>query len=396
MPLAKPIYLDNHSTTPIDPRVLEAMEPYFKDSFGNPSSDHAYGREAEKAVEAARIKTAELIGAAPEEIIFTSSATESNNLAIQGLYQIYQENHPEILTQVTEHKSVLDVCRYLERKKTRVHYLKVDPGGKIEIEDLKKAMKPEILLISIMFANNEIGTLQPIAAIGRIAKERGIFFHVDAAQAAGKLPIDVEKLGIDLLSFSSHKMYGPKGSAALYIRKKNPRVRIEPLIYGGGHEKGLRSGTLNVPAIVGFGKACEIAVKEMSQDESRIRPLRDQLKQHLMEAIPGTLLNGDPENRLYNHLNLSFPDVDSESLLESLHPRVAISSGSACTTRSKEPSYVLKAIGLPEARIHTSVRFGLGRFTTADEIRHVANFTIETVKRLQKLSPFRAVDKPAI
>ena len=388
------IYLDNHSTTPMDPRVLEAMIPFLTTQFGNAASTHhAYGREAEKAVEKSRAQVAALIGADPDEIIFTGSATESNNLALKGTAEVFQEKGRHFITQVTEHKSVLEALKEIEKKAFQGTWLKVDQTGRIEIEDLKKAAGPGTILISIMFANNEIGTIQPIEAIGKFAKERGIFFHVDAAQAAGKIPIDVEKLGLDLLSFSAHKMYGPKGIAALYLRKKNPRVRIHPLFHGGGQEKNLRSGTLNVPGIVGFGKACALAQAEMEKDAQRIRMLKDRLFQQLEKGLGGVFLNGGLEHRLNHNLNISFAGVDTQSLLEGLTEKIAVSTGSACTTEIPEPSYVLKALGIPEERIHTSIRFGLGKFTTEGEIDETIRHVSTVVRRLRKASPFTAIDK---
>jgi len=390
-----PLYMDYHATTPVDSRVLEEMIPAFQAKFGNPSSrNHPFGWEAEKLVERARGKVASLIHADPKEIVFTAGATESNNLALKGVFDVYLEKGNHLITQVTEHKSVLDTAKYLEKKGIQVTYLPVDRCGLADLDQLEKAMTGKTVLISIMAANNEIGALQPLEAIGKLAKKRGIFFHVDAAQAVGKIPIDIEKMGIDLLSFSAHKMYGPKGIGALYLRRKNPRVRLVPLLHGGGHEEGLRSGTLNVPAIAGFGKACEIAGGEMEEDGRRILKLRNRLHESILKNLPEVYLNGPPEKRLAGNLNLSFAYVDGESLLMALSDEIAVSSGSACTTATKEPSYVLKALGVREDLIHSSIRFGLGKFTTEEEVDYVAQRVAEAVKRLREISPvYRDVER---
>jgi cysteine desulfurase len=383
-----PIYMDYHSTTPVDPRVLEAMLPAFQGSFGNAASrNHPFGWEAERLVERARTQVARILHAEPKEIVFTSGATESNNLALKGVAEVYREKGDHFITQVTEHKSVLDPCKYLEKKGIRVTYLPVDSEGRVNLEDLRKAVTERTLLISVMAANNEIGTIQPLEEIGKIAKERGILFHVDAAQAVGKIPVDVEKMGIDLLSFTSHKMYGPKGVGALYVRRKNPRVRLVPFLHGGGHEGGLRSGTLNVPAIVGFGEACEIAEKERDTESVRLLQLRSRLFDAIKNRFPDVHLNGHPEKRLPGNLNLSFPYVEGESLLMGLSEEVAVSSGSACSSASVEPSYVLKSLGIGEALIHSSIRFGLGRFTTEEEVDYTAKKVAEMVSRLREISP---------
>lgn len=382
--------MDYHATTPLDPRVLAAVTACLSETYGNASSKHhPYGWEAEALVKKARAEAAKLIGAQPDEILFTSGSTESNNTAIKGIFEIYREKGSHIITQATEHKSVLDVCKFLEARGARVTYLKVDSGGRIRLEELKKTLTPETILISVMFANNEAGTIQPVREIGALAKERGVFFHVDAAQAAGKIPIDVNEIGVDLLSWSAHKMYGPKGIGALYVRKRRPRVRMAPLLHGGGQENNLRSGTLNVPGIVGLGKACEIARKEMAQDAERIGKLRDRLHAELKEALEDVYLNGDPERRLYNNLNLSFGGVDSESLLMALNEHVAVSTGAACAGGSTEPSYVLKALGIPEERIQSSLRFGLGKFTTEEEMTQTVRHVVQTVKRLRQISPLK-------
>ncbi|MSR78315.1 MAG: aminotransferase class V-fold PLP-dependent enzyme [Candidatus Omnitrophica bacterium] len=392
--MKKPIYLDCHSTTPMDPRVIRVMSQALKETFGNAAStEHRFGQAAEALVEKNRKSVADLIHAHPEEIIFTSGATESNNLAIKGIFEIYHDKGSHIVTQVTEHKSVLDTCRYLETKSAQVTYLKVDSRGSINLQELEKTITRQTILISIMMANNEIGTRHPIEKIGALAKSRGIFFHVDAAQTAGKIPIDVQKMGIDLLSFSGHKMYGPKGIGALYVRRQNPRVRLAPLLHGGGHEHGLRSGTLNVPAIVGFGKACEIAKREMKADALRIQKLREEFYAILNHELDGISLNGHPKERLHGNLNLSFEGTSSAELLRLLSDHLAVSTGSACATKSPEPSYVLKAVGIAETQLHSSIRFGLGRFTTRAEIHEAARRIIEAVKKVRKASPFYRVQK---
>ncbi len=380
--------MDYHATTPVDPRVLEAMQPYFLQEFGNAASrTHAFGWAAEKRVEAARAEVAHFIGAELKEIVFTSGATESNNMALKGVFEMYREKGCHIITQVTEHKSVLDTCKYLESQGAKVTYLSVDKTGQIDLESLERAITDETILISIMFANNEIGTIQPIAKIGAIAKGKGIFFHCDAVQAAARIAIDVEKLGVDLLSLSAHKMYGPKGVGTLYVRRKNPHVRLAPLIHGGGHEWGARSGTLNVPGIIGFGKACEIAEKELSTEVKRLAALRDRLKQGIEKGLEGIHLNGHPTEKICNNLSVSFTGVEAESLLLAFSRDIAVSSGSACTSASVEPSYVLKALGLREDLIHAAIRFGLGRFNTMEEVDYAVNFVVETVKQLRTMSP---------
>ena len=387
--------MDNHATTPVDPRVVEIMIPCLTLNFGNAASQsHLFGREAEKLVEKSRAQVANLIGAGPDEIIFTSGATESNNIALKGILEVYGSEGSQIMTQRTEHKSVLDPCRYLEKKKARVTYLGVDAAGRIRIEELKKAITDQTVLISIMAANNEVGTIQPIAEIGKITKEKKIFFHVDAAQAVGKIPICVESMGIDLLSFSGHKMYGPKGVGVLYVRSRNPRVRLAPIFHGGGQEHGLRSGTLNVPGIAGLGKACEIAQQEMAEEARRLAALRDRLQKGLEKNLDGLFLNGHPVERLPHNLNLSFPGVDGDSLMTALSEAAALSSGSACASGSSEPSYVLKALGLSPERIHTSIRFGLGRFNTQEEVDFLIEKITGAVRSLRQASPRHTAFKP--
>ncbi len=382
------IYLDHHATTPLDPRVLEAMTPFLTEKFGNAASrEHAFGREAADAVEAARAQVAALIGCDESEIVFTSGATESDNLAIKGLADSRRGDRDRIVTVVTEHPAVLDSCAAVERRGgVSVLRLKVGGDGLIDPAELEASVDDRARLVSVMFANNEIGVIQDIPAIGALCKERGAIFHTDAAQAAGKVPIDVRAMDIHLLSMSAHKMYGPKGVGALYVRKRNPRVKLEPLIDGGGHERGFRSGTLNVPAIVGFGAACEIARAEMKGEAERLKSLRDRLWNGLRKRIDQVSLNGHPAKRLPGNLNVSFKFVESESLMVALEG-IAVSSGAACTTAKAEPSHVLKALGLPEDLARASVRFGLGRFTTADEIDTVIDRVATAVKKLRGLSP---------
>jgi len=389
-----PIYMDNHATTRVDPRVLDAMLPYFTEKYGNAASrNHEFGWKAEEAVETARGQIARLIHATPREIVFTSGATESDNLALKGIAEAYRAKGNHIITQATEHKAVLDTCKRLEKSGCEVTYLPVAKDGRIDLDDLRRAITPKTILISIMHANNEIGVLQPVAEIGKIAKEKSVIFHVDAAQSVGRIPIDVEKLGIDLLAISGHKIYGPKGVGALHVRRKNPRVELSPLIDGGGHERGMRSGTLNVPGIVGLGKACELCEKEMTAENERLRILRDKLKEAILSRLDGTSINGTMEHRLPNNLNLSFAGVEGDALLMGIND-VAVSSGSACTSATLEPSYVLRALGVPEDLAHSSIRFGLGRFNTEEEVDYVAGRVVETVKRLRELSPLYEAAKP--
>jgi len=396
-----PVYMDNHATTAVDPRVLDAMLPYFTEKYGNAASrNHEFGWKAEEAVEIARGQIARLIHASPREIVFTSGATESNNLAIKGVAEAHRARGNHIITQATEHKAVLDTCKRLEKYGLpagqagfEITYLPVDREGLVDLENLRRAVTPKTILISIMHANNEIGVLQPIEEIGKIAKEKKVLFHVDAAQSVGKVPVDVEKFGIDLLSISAHKLYGPKGVGVLYVRRKDPRVELAPMIDGGGHERGLRSGTLNVPGIVGLGKACEIAQKEMAEESERLRRLRDKLKDAILSRLDDTTLNGSMVHRLPNNLNLSFAGVEGDALLMGIND-VAVSSGSACTTATLEPSHVLRALGVPEDLAHSSIRFGLGRFNTEEQVDYVANRVVETVKRLRELSPLYEAAKP--
>jgi len=388
MKVQTPIYMDNHATTPVDTRVLEAMLPYFTEKFGNAASrSHAFGWESEAAVDMAREQVAKIIGASsPREIVFTSGATESDNLAIKGVAEAYKEKGDHIVTCVTEHKAVLDSCKVLEKHGYRVTYLPVDPDGLINLQRLGEAITGKTILISIMQANNEIGTIQPIKEIGRMAKERGVLFHTDATQAVGRISVDVDELGVDLLSLTAHKMYGPKGIGALYVRSSKPPVKLAPIIDGGGHERGMRSGTLNVPGIVGLGKACEIAQREMAAEAERLVGLRERLKEGIFGELDDVYVNGHLKKRLPGNLNVSFAYVEGESLLMALK-EIAVSTGSACTSASLEPSYVLRAIGVPEELAHTSIRFGLGRFNTEDEVDFTIKRVVEEVRRLRALSP---------
>jgi len=391
-----PIYMDNHATSPLDPRVLEAMMPYFTAKFGNAASrNHSFGWEAEQAVETAREQIAKLIGATAKEIIFTSGATESNNLAIKGIAEMYRERGNHIITQVTEHKAVLDTCKRLEKYGYRVTYLPVKADGLIDLEDLKRAIDDKTILVSIMAANNEIGVLQPIREIGKICHEKNVLFHTDAVQAVGKVSVNVIADNIDVLSLSGHKIYGPKGVGALYVRRRNPRVQIAAQIDGGGHERGMRSGTLNVPGIVGLGKACEIALAEMENEAAYLRGLRDRLNERLQSELDYIHVNGSMEHRLPGNLNVSFVYVEGESLLMGIND-VAVSSGSACTSATLEPSYVLKALGLGDDVAHSSIRFGLGRFNTQAEVDYVATKVIDIVKKLRELSPLYEMVKEGI
>jgi cysteine desulfurase len=391
-----PIYMDYHATTPVDPRVLEAMLPYFTDRFGNAASrNHPFGWEAEQAVDTARKQVADLIGANAKEIIFTSGATESNNLAIKGIAEMYREKGNHVITCVTEHKAVIDTCKKLEKQGCRVTYLPVQKDGRIDLGDLRAAITDRTILITIMTANNEIGVLQPIAEIGAIAKEKGILFHTDAVQAVGKVPFSVTDLKADLASLSAHKMYGPKGVGALYVRRRNPRVLLAEQINGGGHERGMRSGTLNVPGIVGLGQAAEICRLEMAAESERLRTLRDRLNEKLHANLDELYINGSMEHRLPHNLNVSFAYVEGESLLMGIND-VAVSSGSACTSASLEPSYVLKALGAGDDLAHSSIRFGLGRFTTDEEVDYVVDKLTSVVRRLREMSPLYEMAKEGI
>jgi cysteine desulfurase len=391
-----PIYMDNHATTPLDPRVLEEMLPYFTDRFGNAASrNHSFGWVAEEGVETARERIAKLVGATTKEIIFTSGATESDNLAIKGVAEMYREKGNHIITAVTEHKAVLDTCKRLEKYGYRVTYLPVQKDGLVDLDDLKRAMDDKTILVTIMAANNEIGVLQPVAEIGKLCRERGVIFHTDATQAVGKVPTDVNKQNIDVMSISGHKMYGPKGVGALYVRRKNPRVQLAAMVDGGGHERGMRSGTLNVPGIVGLGKACAIAQEEMPQESCKLAGLRNRLRDRIMGRLDETYINGTMEHRLPGNLNISFAYVEGESLLMGIND-IAVSSGSACTSATLEPSYVLKALGTGDDLAHSSIRFGIGRFNTEAEVDYVADRVIETVERLRELSPLYEMAKEGI
>jgi len=391
-----PIYMDNHATTRPDPRVIEEMMPYFGEKFGNAASrNHEFGWVAEQAVEEARERIAKLIGASTKEIIFTSGATESDNLAIKGVAEMYKEKGNHIITQAIEHKAVLDTCKRLEKYGFRVTYLPVQKDGRIDLDDLKRAMDDKTILVTIMAANNEIGVLQPIREIGALCHERGVLFHTDAVQQIGKVPFNVIQDNVDLASITGHKLYGPKGVGALYVRRKNPRVQLVAQIDGGGHERGMRSGTLNVPGIVGLGKACEIANNEMAEESKKIGALRDRLKDAIMGQLDEVYINGSMEHRLPNNLNISFAYVEGESLLMGIND-IAVSSGSACTSATLEPSYVLKALGAGDDLAHSSIRFGLGRFNTEAEVDYVAERVVETVKRLRELSPLYEMAKEGI
>ena len=391
-----PIYMDNHATTPMDPRVLEAMVPYFTGKFGNAASrNHGFGWEAEQGVEHAREQIAKLIGATAKEIIFTSGATESNNLAIKGIAEMYRERGNHIITQVTEHKAVLDTCKRMEKSGFKVTYLPVQADGLVSLDDLKAAMTEKTVLVSIMFANNEIGTVQPVAEIGKLCHERNVIFHTDGVQAIGKIPVDVQAMNIDVISLTAHKLYGPKGVGALFVRRRNPRVQISEQINGGGHERGMRSGTLNVPGIVGFGKAAEIAMAEMQAEGERQLALRLRLQKKFEDALDYVHVNGSTEHRLPGNLNMSFVYVEGESLLMGIND-IAVSSGSACTSATLEPSYVLKALGLGDDVAHSSIRFGLGRFNTEAEVDYVADKLIDVVQKLRELSPLYEMVKEGI
>ncbi len=396
MAIKLPIYMDSHATTPVDPRVLDAMLPYFTEKFGNAASrNHAFGWAAEEAVENARAQVAKLVNASPKEIIFTSGATESDNLAIKGVAEMYREKGNHIITQVTEHKAILDTCKRLEKYGYEVTYLPVEKDGRINLDDLRRAITPKTILISIMYANNEIGVIQPIAEIGKIAKEKGVFFHSDGVQAAGKIPVDVQADNLDMLSISAHKFYGPKGVGALYVRRRNPRVQLSAMIDGGGHERGMRSGTLNTTGIIGMGKAAEICQQEMAAESKRLLGLRERLRLGLEAKLDEIYINGSMVHRLPHNLNMSFAFVEGESLLMGIND-VAVSSGSACTSATLEPSYVLKALGVGEDLAHTSIRFGIGRFNTEEEVDYVVNRMVEVVSRLRELSPLYEMAKEGV
>jgi cysteine desulfurase len=391
-----PIYMDNHATTPVDPRVFEAMRPYFVEVFGNAASrNHSFGWQAEEAVEKARKQVADLIGATAKEIVFTSGATESNNLALKGVAQMYAEKGNHIITAATEHKAVLDTCKRLEKDGARITYLAVQQNGLVDLDQFRDAITDKTILVSIMYANNEIGVVQNIKEIGKIAKERGVLVHTDATQAVGKIPVNVIADNIDLASISAHKMYGPKGVGALYVRRRSPRVQLTAQMDGGGHERGMRSGTLNVTGIVGLGEAAGIAKAEMPEESKRMAHLRDKLKDRLMANLDEVYINGTMDSRLPNNLNISFAYVEGESLLMGIN-EIAVSSGSACTSATLEPSYVLKALGAGDDLAHSSIRFGLGRFNTEAEVDYVAAKVIDVVKKLRELSPLYEMFKEGI
>src|SRR5579883_1197908 len=387
------IYLDNSATTRTDPRVVEAMLPYFTERYGNAASlTHTFGQEAEEAVEQARERVACLIGAHPREIVFTSGATESNNLALKGVAAMYRPQGDHFIAAATEHKAVLDPLRRLAREGFQITILPVDAYGQVSVEQVAQALTPRTVLVSVMAANNEIGTLQPIRALGRLCKERGVLFHTDAAQAAGKIPLNVEDMGIDLLSLSGHKIYGPKGVGALYVRRRDPRVQLAAQMDGGGHVRGMRSGTLNVPGIVGLGEACDICRRDMAEESQRLARLRDRLRNWVETEVDEVYVNGSWQHRLPNNLNMSFAYVDSESLLMGMND-VALSTGSACTSATLEPSHVLKALGIGDDLAHGAVRFGLGRFNTEEEIDYVARRVVEVVRKLREISPLYELAK---
>lgn len=394
--LKLPIYLDNNATTPMDPRVLEAMTPYFLEHFGNAASrNHPFGWEAEEAVDYAREQVAKLVGSDPKEIIFTSGATEADNLAIKGVYEMYASKGNHIITATTEHKAVLDTCKHIEKMGGEVTYLQVNREGLIDLAELEAAIRPTTILVAIMYANNEIGTIQPIKEISAIARKHGVLVFSDATQAVGKVPVDVNADGIDLMAFTAHKMYGPKGVGALYVRRKNPRVKVTAQLDGGGHERGMRSGTLNVPGIVGFGKACELCRLDMEADTKRISKLRDKLETSLL-MLEEAYVNGSTEHRLPHVSNISFKHVEGEGLLMGFNKDIALSSGSACTSASLEPSYVLKALGLGDDLAHSSLRFGLGRFTTEEQIDYTIKAISDTVIKLREMSPLWEMYKEGI
>jgi cysteine desulfurase len=393
-----PIFMDAQSTTPVDPRVLEAMLPYFTEKFGHPASrNHPFGWEAEGAVDAARAKIAKLIGARdPKEVVFTSGGTESINLALKGVAEMYREKGNHIVTTAIEQRATLDTCKRLERQGVEVTYVPVRPDGLVDVDEIAKALTPKTILISIMFANNEIGTIQDMVAIGKLAKEKGVIFHADATQAAGKIPIDVEAMGIDLLTCTAHLMYGPKGVGALYVRRKGPRVRLAPMIDGGGHERGMRSGTLPVPLVVGFGRAAEICQETMAEEAARLSKLRDRLQDLILSQVEEAFLNGHPERRLPQNLNISFAYVEGESVLMGLNKETALSSGSACTSSTLEPSYVIAALGASTELAHSSIRFSLHRFNTEEEVELVGKRTVEVIQRLRDMSPLYELAKEGV
>ena len=398
MALKLPIFMDSQSTTPVDPRVLEAMIPYFTEKFGHPASrNHPFGWEAEGGVDVAREQIAKLIGARdPKEIVFTSGGTEAINLALKGVAEMYREKGNHIVTTTIEQRATLDVCKRLERQGVEVTYVPVGRDGLVDVEAVRAALTDKTILISIMFANNEIGTIQPVAEIGKLAKEKGIIFHTDATQAVGKIPVDVEAMGIDLLSATAHMLYGPKGVGALYVRRKNPRVRIAPMVDGGGHERGMRSGTVPVPLVVGFGKAAEISREVMAEESKRLAALRDRLQEQIVSKVDEAYVNGHPERRLPHNLNISFAYVEGESVLMGLNKEAALASGSACTSATLEPSYVISALGVDSELAHSSIRFGLHRFSTEEEVDFVARKTVEVILRLREMSPLYELAKEGV
>jgi cysteine desulfurase len=397
MALKFPIFMDNHSTTPVDPRVLEEMLPYFTTKFGNAASrNHPFGWEAEEAVDYARERIAKLIGAKDsKEVVLTSGATESDNLALKGVAEFYKDRGNHIITTLTEHKAILDTCKRLEKEGCQVTYLPVGKDGLVDPDDVKRAITDKTILVSVMLANNEIGTVQPLEAIGNITRERGVLLHSDAVQGAGKVEFDVQKMNVDLASVSSHKIYGPKGVGALYVRRSKPRVRIVAQMDGGGHERGMRSGTLAVPLVVGFGKACDILSRDGKMESARLLLLRERLRTRIMSRLDEVYLNGSLEQRLPGNLNISFNFVEGEGLMMAMK-EVAVSSGSACTSASLEPSYVLRALGVGDELAHSSIRFGLGRFNTEEEVDYVADLVVAKVKGLRELSPLWEMHKEGI
>ena len=398
MALKLPIFMDSQSTTPVDPRVLETMIPYFTEKFGHPASrNHPFGWEAEGGVDVAREQIAKLIGARdPKEIVFTSGGTEAINLALKGVAEMYREKGNHIVTTTIEQRATLDVCKRLERQGVEVTYVPVGRDGLVDVEAVRAALTDKTILISIMFANNEIGTIQPVAELGKLAKEKGIIFHTDATQAVGKIPVDVEAMGIDLVSATAHMLYGPKGVGALYVRRKNPRVRIAPMVDGGGHERGMRSGTVPVPLVVGFGKAAEISREVMAEESKRLAALRDRLQEQIVSKVDEAYVNGHPERRLPHNLNISFAYVEGESVLMGLNKEAALASGSACTSATLEPSYVISALGVDSELAHSSIRFGLHRFSTEEEVDFVARKTVEVILRLREMSPLYELAKEGV
>jgi len=398
MALKLPIFMDSQSTTPVDPRVLEEMIPYFTEKFGHPASrNHPFGWEAEGGVDKAREQIAKLIGARdPKEVVFTSGGTEAINLALKGVAEMYREKGNHIVTTTIEQRATLDVCKRLERQGFEVTYVPVGREGLVDVEAVRAALTDKTILVSVMLANNEIGTIQPVAELGKLAKEKGIIFHTDATQAVGKIPVDVEAMGIDLLSATAHMLYGPKGVGALYVRRKSPRVRLAPMVDGGGHERGMRSGTVPVPLVVGFGKAAEICREVMGEESKRLAALRDRLQEQILSKVDEAYVNGHPERRLPHNLNISFAYVEGESVLMGLNREAALASGSACTSATLEPSYVISALGVDSELAHSSIRFGLHRFSTEEEVDFVAQKTIEVIHRLREMSPLYELAKEGV